>query len=141
MYRLVVQSWELIAWIDSQSFRLVCPLFTDEFVWGQASQCLQSACEVVGVYKIIQMSDKLLMVIIMIALHRRFLDRAVHAFDLAVRPGMVRFAQAMCNAICLTDQIETHLAARDAVAIAGPFGELDPVIRQVRGDLVGHHFE
>ncbi len=87
------------------------------------------------------MTAQLLVIIIVIALDRRFLDRALHPFDLAVRPGMIRLGQAMFNAICRTDQIETHLAARDAVAIAGPFGKLDPVIGQNRVNLVGHHFE
>ena len=85
------------------------------------------------------MTAQLLVIIIVIALYRRFLDRALHPFDLAVRPGMIRLGQAMFNVIRRTDQIETCLAARDA--IARRFGKLDPVIGQYRVNLVGHDFE
>ncbi len=95
-----------MAWIDSESFRLVCPLFTDEFVRAQASQCLQSACEVVGVYKIIQISDELSMVIIMIALDGRLLEGPVHPLHLVVAPWMIHFAEAMFNIIVFTNPIE-----------------------------------
>ena len=42
---------------------------------------------------------------------------------------MVWLGQSMFNVIGLTDQIETHLAEGDAVAIAGLLSELDAVVR------------
>ena len=73
----------------------------------------------------------------MIPFDRRVLDRAVHSFDLAMGPGMVRFCQAMLNPIGFADHVKSHLAERHAVPVPRLLGELDTVICQDRVNLMG----
>ena len=49
------------------------------------------------------------MVFIVEAFNDRFLDGAVHSFDLAIGPWMVWLGQAVFDLICLTDHVEPHL--------------------------------
>ena len=74
----------------------------------------------------------------MVAINRRFLDGSVHPLDLAIRPRMVGFGQAMLNTIgssrYLIETVWTRCSGRElkklcpAVAqFFGRFGELDAV--------------
>ncbi len=49
------------------------------------------------------MLSQLLMIVIMISLDGYFLEGAVHAFDLAIGPGMIRSGQAMLRTIFQAD--------------------------------------
>jgi hypothetical protein len=69
-------------WIDFEPILFIGPCFTDKFVRGQALQHFQSFGEVVGHQESLQMSLQL----IMEAFDRGFLDRSVHALDLAMGP-------------------------------------------------------
>ena len=75
----------------------------------------------------------------MIALDGRFLDRPVHAFDLAVRPWMLDLGQPVFDAIFPAAHIEhmRHVSCRRAVRIARWEGELDPIVGKNRVDLIG----
>jgi hypothetical protein len=77
--------------------------------------------------------------LIVICLHRRFLERPVHAFDLAIGPRMVGFGQPRINPILLADAIKDMMKGLD---IALAIGELDAIISEHRVDLIGdggHH--
>jgi hypothetical protein len=76
-----------------------------------------------------------LMGLIVVFLHRRFLEHPVHAFHLTIRPGMVGFGQPMDNAILLADAIEDMMKR---VSIALPVGELDTIIGQHGVERVGY---
>ena len=80
------------------------------------------------------------MSIIMVALDGRFLDRAVHALDLAIGPGMLDLGQPMFDAILLAAHIEhmCHVSCRRAVRVARRESELDPIVGENRVDLVGN---
>jgi len=69
----------------------------------------------------------------MVALDGRLFQRSVHAFDLAVRPGMVHFRQPVLDfvfaAYAIEDMFERH-------GVRGSFGELNAVVGQDRVDLV-----
>ena len=79
------------------------------------------------------------MSIVMIALDGRFLDRAVHALDLAIGPGMLDLGQPMFDPVFLASHIEhmRHVSCRRAVRIARWEGELDPIVGKNRVDLIG----
>jgi hypothetical protein len=77
--------------------------------------------------------------LIVICLHRRFLERPVHAFYLTIRPWMVGFDQPRINPILLADAIKDMVKGVD---IALAISELDAIISEHRVDLIGdggHH--
>ena len=71
--------------------------------------------------------------LVVIFFHGGVFERAVHAFHLAIRPGMVGFGQPMVDAILMTDAIKNMLKC---VLIALAIGELDAMIGQYGVDLV-----
>ena len=79
------------------------------------------------------------MSIVMVALDSRFLDRPVHALDLAVCPWMLDLGQPMFDAIFPAAHIEHMRRApcRRAVRVARWEGELDPIVGENCVDLVG----
>lgn len=99
-------------WVEDEFFGLGSPAFADELVWRQAFEGLQSSPEVVGADKVGEMPFELVMVIGVEAfdvprendppdrflIRFTFLDSAVHAFDLAIRPGMFRFGCPVLDA-------------------------------------------
>lgn len=82
---------------------------------------------------------ELIVSVIMIALDGRFLDRPVHALDLAIGPGMLDLDQPMLDAIFPAAHIEhmDRVSCRRAVRVARREGELDPIVGENRMDLVG----
>ncbi|MGY3695902.1 hypothetical protein ACVIGA_005982 [Bradyrhizobium sp. USDA 3240] len=84
------------------------------------------------------MSFELIVSIIVVALDGRFLDRAVHALDLAIGPGMLDLGQPMFDPVFLASHIEhmRHVYCCRAVRIAGREGELDPIVSEHCLDLV-----
>jgi hypothetical protein len=73
--------------------------------------------------------------LVVVLFHSGIFERTVHAFDLAIRPGMVGFSQPMVDAILLTDAIKDMVKG---IYITLAVGELDAVIGQHRVDLVRH---
>jgi hypothetical protein len=67
--------------------------------------------------------------LIVILFHGGVFERAVHAFHLAIGPGMVGFGEPMVDAILMTDAIKNMLKGLD---ITLPIGELDAVLSQYR---------
>ena len=81
------------------------------------------------------------MVVVMISLHCRLLDRAVHSLDLAIGPRMIWLGQAVLNSICLADHVEPHLPRICSVPVAGLFGELDTIVSEDRMDAIRDSLE
>ena len=92
--------------IKPESFRLVCPCFTDRFIGCEAFERLQPAREIVGADEVSQVGTELLMAFIMEPLDGGLLDRSVHPFDLAVGPWMSGLGQAMVNIVLGTRILE-----------------------------------
>jgi hypothetical protein len=69
------------------------------------------------------------------------LDRAVHAFDLAIGPGVVWLGQAVLDPVGLADHVEPHRSGTDGVSVPGLLDELDAVVGQDRVDAAGHSIE
>ena len=83
---------------------------------------------------------ELFVLVVVIALHSCFFDCSVHAFDLAVGPGMFDFGQPVINAIFLTAHIKHmgEICCRRAIGIARRIGELDAIVGQDGMDFVGN---
>jgi len=86
-----------MGWIDAESLRLFCPDFADKLEGREALQGLKPAGEVVGVYGVGEVSSELVVGLLVVSLHRRFLERSVHSLDLAVGPRMARLGEPMVN--------------------------------------------
>ena len=125
--------------LEFESFWLGSPAFADVFVRREALQGLQPSSVVVGVDEVGEVSFELIVSIVMVALDGRFLDRAVHALDLAIGPGMLDLGQPMFDAILLAAHIEhmCHVSCRRAIRVARGESELDPIVGENRVDLVG----
>ena len=116
------------------------PSLADEFVGGETFQGLQSAAEVVGCDEVVEMLTQLLVIVVVIALDGRFLDGAVHPFDLPVGPWMIDLGEAMLDAVLAASHVEHvgHVAGRRSVRIARCEAELDAIIGEHGVDFVGN---
>ena len=74
------------------------------------------------------MAAELIVVVVVVALDGRVLDRAVHALDLAIRPWVVGLGRPMLDAVGLTHHVEAHRPRDVGVPLAGLLGELDAVV-------------
>jgi hypothetical protein len=70
--------------IEFELFRFFCPDACDVFVGRQAAQGLEPAAMILGVNEELEVLPYLVVAIVVVALDGRFLDGAVHPFDLAV---------------------------------------------------------
>lgn len=64
-------------------------MLTDEIAWGEALEGLQLAAKIVGSVEVGEMAFKLLMIVLVIALDGRVLDRSVHPLDLTIRRASI----------------------------------------------------
>lgn len=62
-----------MGWIDAESMRLLCPDFAHELEGREALQVLEPAGEVGGVHEVAEVSSKLVVGLVVVALHRRLL--------------------------------------------------------------------
>ena len=103
--------------VQGEPFGFDRPLFADEPVRREAFEGLQSSAEVIGADQVSQVISQL--VVAVEAFDGRLLDRAVplpgnglpanrerDAFDLAIRPGVGRFGQAVLDLVCVADHVE-----------------------------------
>lgn len=72
-----------------------------------------------------------------------FFDRPVHALDLAIRPRVIEFGQAMLNLVGIADHIEAVHAGLCSPTVPVPWliGKLYPVVGHDDVDLVGNGFQ
>jgi hypothetical protein len=80
----------LLERVEAESFRLDCPSFADELVGREAVEGLESSGEVVGGDEVVEMPGELVVGCVVIPLNGRFLDCAVHAFDLTIIRYVIR---------------------------------------------------
>lgn len=84
----------------------------DKFVGCQALEGLKALGEIVGVEQRREMGFQLIAAFVVVALDGRFLNHAVHSFDLAIGPGIARWG-AVPNGL---DRIEWFLYSGSADA-------------------------
>jgi hypothetical protein len=56
----------LLVWVHDEAFWFFCPDFAEIFIGRQSVESLQSACEVVSLYEVVQVAFKLLMAVVVI---------------------------------------------------------------------------
>src|SRR5512147_2544543 len=104
--RLGVWSRHLLERIEGESFRFFCPGLADVLVGREPVERFEAPSEVVGGDEVDQVALQLLMVVVVIPLHGRFLEGAVHSLDLAICPRMVRLGEPMLNAVFVASTVE-----------------------------------
>jgi hypothetical protein len=92
--------------IEPELIRFFCPPFADEFVRGETFQRFEALGEVVGCQEDAEVLTKLIVGLIVVAAHGCFFQGSVHALNLAVGPGMVRFGKPVLDAVFLAAHIE-----------------------------------
>src|SRR5437868_863525 len=85
--------------IEDEAAWLLCPGVADVLVGLEAFQDLETASEVVDRNEIGQLRSELVVILVGIAIDRRFLDGAVHPLGLTIRPvgGSVWLDGARCH--------------------------------------------
>jgi hypothetical protein len=78
---------------EPETRRVFCPLFADELVRRESLQGFETPVKVVGGNEVIEMISELRVLVIVITLDRRFLDRPVHLLDLSIGSRMHRLRQ------------------------------------------------
>ncbi len=81
------------------------------------------------------MRCKLGMAVVMIALNGGLLDRAVHALDLTVGPGMLDFGEPVFDVVLIADPVEDMV---EGVLVVRHVGELDAIIGEHGVDGIRH---
>lgn len=94
----------------------------------------------IGVDEVVKVGVKLPMALVMVACDGGIFDRPVHAFHLALGPGMLDLGAAVLNPVVLAAHVEHMGDAHGgrAVSVAQRKCKRDPVIRQHGVDCVGH---
>ena len=115
--------------IESESVRVVCPDFADVFVGREAFEGLEPPAVVVGIDEVGEVALGLPVAVVVIALDGGFLDRPVHAFDLAVRPGMLDLGQPVLDSVLVAPHIKHmgHVPGRRAIRVTRRKRELNAV--------------
>ena len=126
-------------WVHEKTLRLFCPSLADIFIGGEAREGFQSSSKMVRHHEAVQMGFQVVMRSVVIPVDGRFLQGAVHAFDLSIGPGMLRLGHPVFNAVPVTAFAEhmTYILRRRTVAVPRRVAELATVIGQDNVDLVG----
>ncbi len=90
---------------------------------------------VVGIHEELQVHPELFMGVVVVALDRRVLDRAVHPLDLTVGPRMVHLCQPVLDVMLAADAVEDVLAVPDVLLARR---ELEAQVGEHRMDAVRH---
>ena len=107
---------------------------------------------VVGIQEELDVPAQVVMAGVVVAVHGRFLERAVHPFDLPVGPGMIRPGQPVLDAVFLAGTTKGVNASGARLLTGTPgrrgipstaflragVGELDAVVGEQGVDPVGH---
>jgi hypothetical protein len=161
---LAVQSQGEVERIKCKAVGFYLPARTDELERREAGQGFESFCEVVGVEEGGEVFLELSMGLVMIGANCCFLDRAIHAFDLAVGPRVVGLGEAVIDIVASTREFESVspedlasgqgqldvLRCRSGIARGGEVGAvvgkndvdavgdgLDQFIQELRSDAAG----
>ena len=93
---------------------------------------------IVGIDEQVQMRSKLVVAIVVVALDRRVLDRAVHPLALSFGSRMVHLCQPMLDVMLVADAVEDVLAVVDVLSA---WCELNAVVCEHGVDAVRHRLD
>ena len=129
-------------WVESKSIRGLRPEFAEVFVGREPSECLESSSEVVGFEEVGQVRFELFVGVVKVALDRCVLNGSIHAFDLSVCPGMVRFGKAVFDSVSVAQPVEGMAApsGRNSSTVLRQVGELDTVVGEHGVDAIRNCF-
>jgi hypothetical protein len=136
--------------VQLEFFGRISLAFADELVWCQAFECFETSCKVAGIDDVSEVLTALVVSVIMIAVNGGLFDRAVHAFDLAIRPGMFDLGEPVIDAVVGASALKgmapeqfsfrPHLPDVDRrPAFASWIGELNAIVGENRVDGVGNN--
>src|SRR6266851_7919249 len=113
-----------MGWIEAESIRLFCPCLADVLVGCEAPEGLEPASKVICRDEVGEVAAQLVVGFVVVALDRRLLQGAVHAFDLAVGPRVVGFGHPMLDAVGAADLVEAMeaIAGGPTIAVARQVG-------------------
>ena len=118
-----------MGWIESKSVWGLCPDFAKVFVGCEAFEGLESSGEVIGAKEVVQVRFEVVVGVVEVSLDRGILDGSVHAFDLPIRPGMVRFGEPVLDPMSETEPVEgvAAEASRWSLTVLRQVSELDAI--------------
>ena len=119
--------------VPDKALGFFLPALTDVLIGGKSFHGLEALGEAIGHQESIQVFFQVLMGLVVILFHCDVFECAVHAFYLAISPGMVGCGQPMVDAMLLADAIKDMLKG---VLIAVAVSELDAIIGQHSMDFV-----
>jgi hypothetical protein len=124
-------------------------LFADELVGREPLQSFEPTGEVVGGDEVRQGRAQLVVRGVVEALDGGFLDGAVHALDLTIRPRVSRLGQTVCHIVLGAGEFE-RVGAEELLAgqhlfdlvrgprVAAGLGEVGAIVREHGVNPVGH---
>ena len=129
-----------MGWIESKAIRLLRPEFADVFVRGESLKGLETFGKVISSNEVCEVSSKLIVTVVVVALYGGFFDGAIHALHLTVGPGMVGLGEAMMNVMTMADPVEGMSTQPSGwpLAILGQVSELDAVVGEHGVDAIGN---
>jgi hypothetical protein len=95
-----------MVWIVLKAVWFVLPTFDAVFIGRKSVEGFKPFGEVVGLQEVVEMLLQLRVSFVVIALDSSFLQRPVHAFNLAVWPRMARLGETRLDAMLLTGILE-----------------------------------
>ena len=138
-----------MGWIEFEALGVFCPDGADVFVRCKSFEGLESSGEVVGIHEVGEMFSEVLVSLVVEALDGGFFESSVHAFDLAVGPGVFGLGQPVVDIGLGAGELEgmstEEFSAFESeldlggsrTAVAGR-GEVDSVVGEHGMDLVGY---
>jgi hypothetical protein len=131
-----------MGWIEFEASRFFCPDGADVFAGCETFEGLESSSEVVGMDEVGERLSQLLVSFVEEALEGSVFEGAIHAFDLAVGPGMLGLGQARVDAVLSASELEgmghEHLATLDCQPDFGG-GRTGVSRRSEVGAVIGRH--
>ena len=95
-----------MGWVRDESFWFLCPYFADVFEGREALEGFEPPPIIIGVDEVVKVGVELPMAFVMIAFDGGVLDRPVHAFHLAIGPGMLDFGEAVLDPVFFASHVE-----------------------------------
>jgi len=132
-----------VDWVECKSVWVLRPDFAEVFVGRQSVKSLESSGEVVCGEEVGQVRFELIMGVVEEALDGGFLDSSVHAFALAVGPGMIGFGKSMLDTVPPTYAVEWMApeTGGGSLTVPGTVGELDAVVGEHGMDAIRNGFD